>query len=740
LVNYCLSNGSSYDGTFTLQGYYGGNPYYYTTFAIGGDFGYIFYDGNKWCLSDSLGGPCIFYGKEPCYSSCPDIYELFAGGCSTTTTTTNPCDIVDFDAVFECYSPTPTPTPTATPTPTPTQTGTPTPTPTINCSSTSISLSATTVPTPTPTATPTPTPTVNRDLCFLGSLTYEIFDETFECSQTKKLINCETGDEYYINGSNLSSNSILNSITGLVGLDCDGCPQPTPPLPPPSPTPTPTPTGTPTPTPTQTPTATPYPTIPVPTASPTPTATIPPTPTDSPTATPTPTNTSTPTPTPTNTSTSTPTPTPTNTSTPTPTQTSTPTPTPTPTTCSDVVISEFSSVAFSPIDLLLDDTNTVRVLNYSGTTIIPGGVYQINTSTNSIPPTPYNPIAPGTDMVYDNNNNKIIVKLPLSISSTAFQTTNLGPASNTGGRMVYNPINDYVYITNNSGTTTGEIIRVFSPSLTVSGVMTGIPGKCGGGFLHSSYNNRLFLTNITTNTVTIINPLTNSIIGTIPLSYPVLGTIRKLGHDTTNNRIFIPHQANAISIININPTGGTVGAVYTSALLSNPTAIEYNTTNGRLYIVNSGDNTIAVMNPSTGIVENKIPLSSQPFTIQYHPPTNRMYVALRTANKVVAICCSSIPTPPSPTPTVGFFTYIGRTVPDAFTSTSACLTYNAVRGYLIQRSTINSITVGDIVYDSYPSLPTAGGNKWVAIKLNGVGSAYAIQISNSGVIIDVVPC
>ena len=304
--SYCLNTGgvTIYDGNYLYGGKYNDRDYF-----VGGNTvtGYIFFDDTKWCLSDTLGGDCILFGRTNCNDFCPDICdcddELIPGQCQVRPTPTpGICDDFDFNAFFNCYNPTPTPTPSPTATPRPTATQGPTPTPTPDCSGKEISLSATTIVVITPTPTPTPTTTVLPTICFTGDVVYNLFDETFMCSTTKKLVNCYNGDEYYITDplefsgipietgvtvsaiinenlvcvtyeglSNISSNSILTIVTNIMGVGCSSCTLPTPT---PSPTPTrpitPTPTKTPPPTPTPTPTRTPTPT---PTRTPTPTPT-----------------------------------------------------------------------------------------------------------------------------------------------------------------------------------------------------------------------------------------------------------------------------------------------------------------------------------------------------------------------------------------------------------------------------------------------------------------------------------
>jgi hypothetical protein len=200
---FCLDTGNSipHDGTYLSAGTYSGVTYY-----TGGSptTAYIYFDSvvkGTWCLSTSLGGTCILFGKKPCLSDCPELCdELTVGPCPTPTPPAV-CDTFNFGALFNCPSDTPTPTPTPTHTPTPTPTRTPTPTPTNYCSSKSISLSATTLPGTTPTPTPTPTSTNSRlcDLEYGGEVTYTLFDEVFDCGITKKLINCETNEVYYVN-------------------------------------------------------------------------------------------------------------------------------------------------------------------------------------------------------------------------------------------------------------------------------------------------------------------------------------------------------------------------------------------------------------------------------------------------------------------------------------------------------------------------------------------------------------
>ena len=369
--SYCISNTGyqSYNGVYNIAGDY--NNANYWTGQTSGLYMYYSTGSTRWCLSSTLGGTCLLSGKSPCYSECPDLYNVYlsSGTCPTPTPTpTNNCSVLDFNSYFDCE---PVEFVTPTPTPTPTNTPTTTVTPTNYCYSIYVDATLEVVdstPTPTPTVTPTQTPIINRDCNFSGDVTFNTINVSVNCPVSKEFSDCNdpntifTTTDVLVNPSGgeitqyMVFNAYVNGLTkciSYVGINYDiiggdtiklntgplgysnagGCSSCSP-----YPTPTPTPTITRTLTPTNTPTKSVTPTK-TPTRSVTPTRTPSQTPTKSvtPTRTPsqTPTKTATPTHTPTTTVTSTNTPTITRTQTNTPTitrtQTQTPTNTPTPT-------------------------------------------------------------------------------------------------------------------------------------------------------------------------------------------------------------------------------------------------------------------------------------------------------------------------------------------------------------------------------------------------------------------------
>lgn len=210
-----------YDGTYYSAGTYNSRTYY------SGDTGFIYYGNLQWCLSDTLGGDCILSGHYPYYGVCPDLCEdLFSSGtCVTTTSTTNPCNIFDFEAYFDCDVSTTTTT-------------------TIPCSATSVNVTFSAYTTTTTTADPcigvggsitisgyttttttaptTTTTTTTRDVVVSGDVTYTLVETVFVCpGQTYWFQDCTTLNNYYVEPST-AFNSIDLFINYVYNMDIDG--------------------------------------------------------------------------------------------------------------------------------------------------------------------------------------------------------------------------------------------------------------------------------------------------------------------------------------------------------------------------------------------------------------------------------------------------------------------------------------------------------------------------------------
>ena len=300
---YCvdLTNSSLYTFSDIYENtglYYG--IYNYFTGQTTGNYIYYSNSSDSWCLSTTLGGSCVMFGRTPCLSTCPDLDGSFfnSGICPTPTPTLTPQCQLDFSSIFDCnVVPTPTPTLTTTTTPTTTPTITPTNPCPVNAD-VSINL-ITPNQTPTPTQTPTLTPTGYCDN-IVGVAYSTMLSGTVICNEVNMYELCQTSsstpvyyyssagalhngtgatlDSYYTSYIDASSTTTCLKYLGVVSnvgnessitlidgpfSDCTIC------------FPSPTPTKTPTMTPTMTVTITPSPTITkTPFASPSPTPSL----------------------------------------------------------------------------------------------------------------------------------------------------------------------------------------------------------------------------------------------------------------------------------------------------------------------------------------------------------------------------------------------------------------------------------------------------------------------------------
>jgi hypothetical protein len=93
----------------------------------------------------------------------------------------------------------------------------------------------------------------------------------------------------------------------------------------------------------------------------------------------------------------------------------------------------------------------------------------------------------------------------------------------------------------------------------------------------------------------------------------------------------------------------------------------------------------------------------------------------------------------TPTQSIVVYSYLGRTTPDQASGALACSNYLTARGYSSNKP-LASLTIGDYLYDSYPTSPTNGGNNWIALKVGGVGQGYAFQVATDGEILDTYTC
>ena len=199
-VSISLSGYSSYNGVYYNYGNFNNYAIFYAPNALTPSYIYYNIPETRWCLSQTSGGTCILFGPTGSSSLCPDLDEtLFFTNCPTPTpTNTDPCNVFDFTAVFDCNitsGATPTPTPTLTPTTTPTPTVTPTPL----CYGKSVIFSGVSYVLPGPSPTPSITPTnAVKGVPVTGISEFLTFSNKFSSPYSKLLLDCDGFNKYLV--------------------------------------------------------------------------------------------------------------------------------------------------------------------------------------------------------------------------------------------------------------------------------------------------------------------------------------------------------------------------------------------------------------------------------------------------------------------------------------------------------------------------------------------------------------
>jgi hypothetical protein len=165
------------------------------------------------------------------------------------------------------------------------------------------------------------------------------------------------------------------------------------------------------------------------------------------------------------------------------------------------------------------------------------------------------------------------------------------------------------------------------------------------------------------------------------------------------------------------------------------------------YLEYTGESISTVVSITDCVTGNIVNLTIQPTVIYPVCSCTAPFADPEVIITIIGPCTpSSTPSPtptrtvtPTPSPSTTVFGFLGRTTPDQSTGPQACENYLTIRNYFSNKS-LASLTVGDYIYDTYPSVPTNGSSLWVALTVGGVGLKRAFQIASDGEILDTYNC
>ncbi len=346
---------------------------------------------------------------------------------------------------------------------------------------------------------------------------------------------------------------------------------------------------------------------------------------------------STPTPIPEPTPTSSPPPTPS----PTPAPTPTPPPIPQPTGTTPYVLTSVK-VGSYPIAVGVNpNTNRIYVVNYKSDT-----VSVIDGLTSTVLDTIYVGRAPvdigvnaATNRIYVINRESNDVSVINGDTNSIMTTISLTEKPNCIG---VNPRTNRIYV----GYTTNRISIINGISNELLGDVEGYPGHTPSGIAANIITNRIYVTNLASDDVSVINGSTDRALEKVRVgSFP-----DAIGINPDTNFIYVAnYEGNNVSVID-----GTSDRIFITADVGNsPLGLGVNPGTDRVYVANYEDNNVSVMDGTTGTILTTLEVEKGPLGVGVNIITNRIYVANSASNTVSVIGYGvSIPTPsPSPTPT-----------------------------------------------------------------------------------------
>lgn len=168
-------------------------------------------------------------------------------------------------------------------------------------------------------------------------------------------------------------------------------------------------------------------------------------------------------------------------------------------------------------------------------------------------------------------------------------------------------------------TTAGEVSAIEAATNTISAILP--VGNCPVYGLESADNLRTYILNRGSGTVTVIDSQKNVLDtqnaganGTITVG---AGPVYAEFYDSASELITANYDGNSISVINVTTDvfdndSPQFGTVHTIPVGNHPTAVTVLQDGSRIYVANSGDGTVSVVNLTTFKVEKTIPVNGTP--------------------------------------------------------------------------------------------------------------------------------
>ena len=218
---------------------------------------------------------------------------------------------------------------------------------------------------------------------------------------------------------------------------------------------------------------------------------------------------------------------------------------------------------------------------------------------------------------------------PLRSSVYTIDTYNLIktiPVGNNTIGIAYDSADNRMYVSN-SGSQTVSVID--GTTDTVIGAPIPVQ-KSPWGIAYDSVNKDIYVANAGSMSVSVISTLTNKVDTTISVKANPHG----VAYDPANNEIYVANQGSGTVSV-IDATRNTVISDIFPGVL-NPEDVVYDLANNDLYVTGSS-NFLAIINGSTNSVIKDVAVGSHPFGGAYDSTHKRMYITNSFSNDVSVI-------------------------------------------------------------------------------------------------------
>ena len=246
---------------------------------------------------------------------------------------------------------------------------------------------------------------------------------------------------------------------------------------------------------------------------------------------------------------------------------------------------------------------------------------------------------PANDNVYISQANTGIMSVIDATSNTVIKTVSIANAYLYG--IAYNPINQYVYVANDTGPMgTVDVIDISSSSL-----IKAIPvGDSPVQTVYNPFNGYIYVTISNSKRVDVIDPSTNSVTKSVPVGVHPTG----IAYNPNNHYIYVANSnqfSSSVSVID----SSTNTVIKDIPLLGSPWRITFDSNNGNMYVTLITANMVAVIDGTTNSVIKTIvmpvfpPYPGSPFpgtsvgSIAYNPSNNFIYVSHLNSQYITGI-------------------------------------------------------------------------------------------------------